>query len=96
MKNFKDNLKGTINVGVNKCYSINEVLRHDYDRFKGYGEGYELATYRGTVLSLDIECEKMFNSMDLDFNEEQYKGLSSLYSNIYMQVEQINQELDGE
>lgn len=93
---LKDNLKAPIKVGKYEFDSINEVLKEDYARYKVYSEGYGLATYRNKILCLDIESEKMFNSMELDFSEDEYKGLDSLYSNIYMQIDQINDMCDLE
>jgi hypothetical protein len=95
-KVLKDNLKDFIKIGTDKCYSISEVLNIDYDRFKIQKEGYGLATYKGKILVLDIESEKLFDNMNIDFSENEYKELESLYSNIYNQVSQINEMLDIE
>jgi len=52
---LKDGLKRSIIVGLQSFKSINEVLRADYERYKFKGDGFNLATYRGNIILLDIE-----------------------------------------
>ena len=54
-KELKDGLRSGIIVGLQSFKSIGEVLRADYERFKVKGEGFNLATYKGNIILLDIE-----------------------------------------
>ena len=80
-KEFKDGLKGNIVVGLQSFKSISEVLRADYERYKIKGEGFNLATYKGKILLLDID----------DCDED-----ISAYDFVKQQINKINGELDGE
>jgi hypothetical protein len=80
-KEFKDGLRSAIVVGLQSFKSIIEVLRADYERYKTKGEGFNLATYRGKVLLLDIE----------DINED-----ISAFEFVKRQIDQINESEDGE
>ena len=80
-KEFKDGLKGNIVVGLQSFKSINEVLKADYERYKLKGEGFNLATYKGNIILLDIE----------DSDED-----ISAFEFVKRQIDQINESEDGE
>ena len=80
-KILKDGLKDCIIVGRQGFKSINEVLRADYERYKTKGEGFNLATYRGKILLLDVE----------DIDED-----ISAFDFVKRQIEEINKIEDGE
>ena len=80
-KILKDGLKDCIIVGLQSFKSINEVLKADYERYKLKGEGFNLATYKGNIILLDIE----------DSDED-----ISAFEFVKRQIDQINESEDGE
>jgi hypothetical protein len=90
---LKNNLRSTIKVGKNEFNSISEALNEDYARSKVYGQGYGLATYRGKIIVLDIASE-LHDPNDKKFDD--FYECESLWSNLYKQIDTINEELDGE
>lgn len=80
-KEFKDGLRSAIIVGLQSFKSISEALRADYERFKIKGEGFNLATYKGNIILLDIE----------DSDED-----ISAFDFVKRQIDQINESEDGE
>ena len=91
---LKDNLRGQIIVDGVECNSIMEALKVDYEQFKrGKDLNVGIADYRDNLIALDIS--------NVQYNEEGNYRLvpvegESLYSNVFNQIEKINQELDGE
>lgn len=86
-KELKDNIKEVITLGNKKCYSISEVLKAYYENYKQETFAkYDLITYRGKLICLDIDDEN---------NED-----DSLWSNLQKQIDNINEifedEKDGE
>ena len=79
-KELRDGLKRNIVVGLQSFKSINEVLKADYERYKIKGEGFNLATYKGNIILLDIE----------DSDED-----ISSYEFVKRQIQEINSK-DGE
>ena len=73
-KLLKDNMKEVIQLGETKCYSISEVLNTDFERYKSDKIGFNLVTYRGRVVIIDLE------------NDSQ----ESLFSNLALQISNIN------
>lgn len=89
---LKDNLKESIKVGKYEFNSISEVLNEDFARCKVFKKGYELGKYRGKLLVLDIAGE---NELKNKYYDDFYEN-ESLWSNLYKQINCINEELDGE
>lgn len=73
-KSLKDNMKEVVQLGEIKCYSISEVLNTDFKQYKKDKIGFNLVTYRGKTIILDLEND----------------SASSLFSNLQYQINDIN------